>query len=87
MLDLQTFCRCHLSPISHYTSECVFSSGRVVKNLPSNAGDTGNAGSVLRSRSPGGGTGNPLQYSAWEIQWTEEPGRLQSVGSQRIRHY
>ena len=23
---------------------------------------------------------------AWEISWTEDPGRLQSVGSQRVRH-
>ena len=23
---------------------------------------------------------------AWEIQWTEEPGELQSVGLQRVRH-
>ena len=23
---------------------------------------------------------------AWEIPWTEEPGRLQSMGSQRVRH-
>ena len=23
---------------------------------------------------------------AWEIPWTEETGRLQSMGSQRIRH-
>ena len=23
---------------------------------------------------------------AWGIPWTEEPGRLQSVGSQRVRH-
>ena len=23
---------------------------------------------------------------AWEIPWTEESGRLQSMGSQRIRH-
>ena len=23
---------------------------------------------------------------AWEISWTEEPGRLQSTGSQRVRH-
>ena len=22
----------------------------------------------------------------WEIPWTEEPGGLQSVGSQRVRH-
>ena len=23
---------------------------------------------------------------AWEIPWMEEPGRLQSMGSQRVRH-
>ena len=23
---------------------------------------------------------------AWRIPWTEKPGRLQSVGSQRVRH-
>ena len=23
---------------------------------------------------------------AWEIRWTEEPGGLQSMGSQRVRH-
>ena len=23
---------------------------------------------------------------AWKIPWTEEPGRLQSVGSKRVRH-
>ena len=25
--------------------------------------------------------------TAWKIPWTEEPGRLQSMGSQRVRHY
>ena len=35
-----------------------------VKNLLANAGDTGDAGSIPGSgRSPGGGHGNPLQYS------------------------
>ena len=23
---------------------------------------------------------------SWKIAWTEEPGRIQSVGSQRVRH-
>ena len=23
---------------------------------------------------------------AWKIRWTEEPGRLQSMGLQRVRH-
>ena len=34
-------------------------------------------------RSPGEGNGSPLQCSCWEIPWTEEPGELQSMGSQR----
>ena len=33
-------------------------------------------------RAPGGGHGNPLQYFAWTIPWTEEPEGSQSVGSQ-----
>ena len=36
--------------------------------------------------SPGGGHGNPLQYSCLENPWTEEPGELQSTGSQRVEH-
>ena len=53
----------------------------MVKNLPVSAGD---AGSIPGSgRSPGEGTGNPLQYSCLEIPWTEESGGLQSMGSQK----
>ena len=37
-------------------------------------------------RSPGEENGNPLQYFAWKITWTEEPGGLQSIGSQRVGH-
>ena len=33
-------------------------------------------------RSPAVGNGNPLQYSCLENPWTEESGRLQSMGSQ-----
>ena len=33
---------------------------------------------------PGEGNGNLLQYLAWRILWTEEPGGLQSTGSQGI---
>ena len=28
----------------------------------------------------------PRQFTAWRIPWTEEPGRLQSMGSQRVGH-
>ena len=36
-------------------------------------------------RSPGGGNGNPPIH-AWKTPWTEEPGGLQSMGSQRVGH-
>ena len=28
----------------------------------------------------------PSSTIAWKIPWTEEPGRLQSMGSQRVGH-
>ena len=50
-------------------------------------GDAGVAFSIPESgRCPGEGNGNPLQYSCLEIPWTEEPGGLQSMGSQRVGH-
>ena len=36
-------------------------------------------------RSPGGRHGNPVVLPG-ESPWTEEPGGLQSLGSQRVRH-
>ena len=61
-----------------------FPSVSAIKNLPANAGA---AASIL-------GQEDPLEKEiathssipAWEIPWTEEPGGLQSVGSQRVRH-
>ena len=53
----------------------------VVKNLPANAGDRGEVGSVSElGRSPGEGNGNPLQYSCPENSmdrgawWARVPG-------------
>ena len=47
----------------------------------------GDPGSVPGSgRSPGEGNGNPLQYSCLENPMDEEPGRLQSMRSQRVGH-
>ena len=37
-------------------------------------------------RSPGEENGNPLQFSHLGIPWTEEPGGLPFMGSQRVRH-
>ena len=46
----------------------------------------GDGGSIPGSgRSPGGGYGNPLQYSCLEILWREEPGGLQSMRSHKSR--
>ena len=55
----------------------------VVKNLPASADDVKDMGQFL-------GQEDPLVESiaihssilAWRIPWTEEPGRLQSMGSQ-----
>ena len=47
----------------HWASQVVLA----VKNLPASPGDVRDAGSILGSgRSPGGGHGNPLQYSCLE---------------------
>ena len=44
-----------------------FPGGSVVKNLPANARDAGDASSTPGlGRSPGEGNGNPLQYSCLE---------------------
>ena len=60
----------------------------VVKNLPANAEDIRDAGSIPRSgRSQGRGHGNGhSSILAWRIPWTEEPGGLQSIGVQKVRH-
>ena len=48
--------------------------------------NVGDPGSIPGSgRSPGEGNGNLLSILVWRIPWTEEPGRLQSMGSQRVR--
>ena len=56
----------------------------MVKNLPVNGGD---ANLILRlGRSPGGGNGNPLQYSSLGNPTDEESGRLQFMGLRRVGH-
>ena len=56
-------------------------------NLPANAGD-------IKARIQSLGQEDPLERGmathssipAWRIPWTDEPGQLQSIGSQRVRH-
>ena len=54
------------------------------KETTSNAGDVGLIPGL--GRYPEEGNGNPLRILAWKIPWTEEPGGLQSMGSQRVGH-
>ena len=64
-----------------------FPVGSVVKNLPANTEASGVADLIPGlGRFPGQGHGNPLQYSCLGNHMTEETGRLQSTGLQRIRH-
>jgi len=59
----------------------------MVKNPPASSGDPGDGVSIPGSeRSSGVGSGNPFQYSCQKIPRTEEPGRLQSMGLQRVGH-
>ena len=60
----------------------------MVKNLLANAGDRRDIGLI-----PGSGIFPPEEGMAthssvltWETPWTEKPGSLQSMGSQRVVH-
>ena len=62
----------------------------VLRNPPTNTGearDPRDTGLIPGSgRSPGGGHGNPSQFSCLKNPMDREPGRLQSIGLQRVRH-
>ena len=64
----------------------------MVNTPPANAGDSGNSGSILEDLE--GDLEDPQEKGmathssilARKIPWREEPGRLQSMGSQRVGH-
>ena len=57
----------------------------MVKNLPANAREAGDTAPIPGlGRFPEVGNGNSHPILAWRIPWTEEPGGLQSTGSQRV---
>ena len=59
----------------------------MVKNLPANAEDIRDTGSILHQEDPlEKGMATHSSILAWRISWTEEPGRLQSRGSPRVGH-
>ena len=55
-----------------------------VKNPPANAGDAGLISGQEDSLEEEVTTHSSIL--AWDIPWTEEPGRQQSVGLQRVGH-
>ena len=59
----------------------------MVTNLPANAGDATDAGSIPESEdSLEQEMATHSNILAWKIPWIEEPGTLQSIGSPRVRH-
>ena len=60
----------------------------MVKDLPADAGDAGNVGSIPElGRSPGGGHGNPLQYSCLENPHGQKSLAAYSPrGRKKVRH-
>ena len=71
-----------LSSTSH-----IFPGGSTVKNLSAKARDIRELGSIPELEKPlKKETATHSSILAWKISWTEEPGGLQSIGWQRVRH-
>ena len=59
----------------------------MVKNPPANAGDIRDSVRSLGQEDPlEEGMATHSSILAWRIPWTVEPGKLQSIGWQRVRH-
>ena len=64
-----------------------FPGGSVVKNLPANAGDIRDTGSIpALGRSPGEGNGYPLQYSCPGNPMDRGAWQVTVLGVPRVRH-
>ena len=69
---------------------CYYWASQVVlveKNLSASPGDSRDVGSILRLEYPlEEDMATHSSIPAWRIPWTEEPGGLQYIGLQRVRH-
>ena len=82
--DRSPTCHGAIFIIHPYSSNPGFPGGSVVKDRPA----------IQETRVPSLGRENPLEKAmathsstlAWRIPWREEPGRLQSMGLQRVGH-
>ena len=60
----------------------------MVKNPPANGGGLRDVGSIPGWEDPREDSMTThVSILAWRIPWTEEPGGLQSIGSQRVGHF
>ena len=66
----------------------IYTMGSAGKESACSAGDTGDMGLIpwIRNISPEEEMATHSSIRAWRIPWTEEPGSLQSLGSQRVGH-
>ena len=91
LLYVSILCWCHsvlMTVALEYSlkSGTGFPGGTVVKNLPANAGDAGDMGSIPRTGwSPGKGNGNTLQYSCFENSMGRGAWCATVQGSQTVR--
>ena len=75
------------APLSMGFSRQKYWSGVLVVRKPANAGDIKDEGSIPGSeRSPGGGHGNPLQYSCRENPMDRGAWWAMSIGLHRVGH-
>ena len=59
----------------------------VEKNLPAEAGEVREVGSIPGGKDPlGEEMATHPSILAWRVPWTEEPGGLQSIGLPRVGH-
>ena len=73
--------------ITMWVSNTVFPMAQQVKNSPAMQEAQETQIQFLGQEDPlEEGTATHSSVLAWRIPWTEEPGRLQSEGSQRVRH-
>ena len=59
----------------------------VAKNMPAGARDIGDRVRSLGQEDHLEEMASHSSILAWRIPWTEEPGGLQSIGSQRVGHH
>ena len=82
---------CEVHYIWYITENCYTCKGEkgafMLFNGKESTCQAGDLGLILGlERNPGEENAAHCSILTWEIPWTEDPGGLQSIGSQRVRH-